>query len=99
MTKKAIKYSEAVAKLNAILSGLESERVDVDDVAVKVKEAIELIKLCRERIGSGKRYFLTCILESSLLITPKCIMEQAIWQMPQPTHFISSHSINAGPRG
>ena len=50
MTKKAIKYSEAVAKLNAILSGLESERVDVDDVAVKVKEAIELIKLCRERI-------------------------------------------------
>jgi len=50
MTKKMIKYSEAVEKLNEILSELESERVDVDDVAVKVKEAIELIKLCRERI-------------------------------------------------
>lgn len=51
MAKKMIKYSEAVEKLNEILSELESERVDVDDLAVKVKEAIELIKLCRERIG------------------------------------------------
>lgn len=50
MAKKVIKYSEAVEKLNEILSELESERVDVDDVAVKVKEAVELIKLCRERI-------------------------------------------------
>ncbi|MFH1519876.1 MAG: exodeoxyribonuclease VII small subunit [Candidatus Omnitrophota bacterium] len=50
MGKKSIKYSEAVEELNEILSGLESERVDVDDVAVKVKKAIELIKLCRERI-------------------------------------------------
>ena len=50
MSKKIIKYSEAVEGLESILSELESERVDVDDVAVKVKKAIELIKLCRERI-------------------------------------------------
>jgi len=50
MSKKMIKYSEAVEELNEILSELESERVDVDDVAVKVKKAIELIKLCREKI-------------------------------------------------
>ena len=50
MGKKVIKYSEAVEELDGILSELESERVDVDDVAVKVKKAIELIKLCRERI-------------------------------------------------
>lgn len=50
MSKKTIKYSEAVEELNEILSELESERVDVDDVAIKVKKAIELIKLCRERI-------------------------------------------------
>lgn len=50
MGKKVIKYSEAVEELDSILSELESERVDVDDVAVKVKKAIELIKLCRERI-------------------------------------------------
>ena len=50
MGKKVIKYSEAVEELDSILSERESERVDVDDVAVKVKKAIELIKLCRERI-------------------------------------------------
>jgi len=50
MSKKTVKYSEAVEELNEILSELESERVDVDDVAVKVKKAIELIKICRERI-------------------------------------------------
>lgn len=50
MGKKIIKYSEAVEELDSILSELESERVDVDDVAVKVKKAIELIKLCRGKI-------------------------------------------------
>jgi len=50
MSKKSIKYSEAVEELNGILSELESENIDVDDVAQKVKKAIELIKLCREKI-------------------------------------------------
>jgi len=50
VSKKIIKYSEAVEELEAILSELESERVDVDDMAIKVKKAVELIKLCRERI-------------------------------------------------
>ncbi|NQT28508.1 MAG: exodeoxyribonuclease VII small subunit [Candidatus Omnitrophica bacterium] len=51
MGKKEIKYSQAVEELDSILSLLESERVDVDDVAVKVKKAIELIKFCRDRIS------------------------------------------------
>jgi len=50
MSKKAIKYSEAISELNAILDGLESEQVDVDEVSIKVKRAIELIKFCREKI-------------------------------------------------
>jgi len=50
MSKKVIKYSEAVTELNIILDGLESEQVDVDEVSAKVKRAIELIKFCREKI-------------------------------------------------
>ncbi|MFA5008020.1 MAG: exodeoxyribonuclease VII small subunit [Candidatus Omnitrophota bacterium] len=50
MSKKAIKYSEAVSELNNILEDLESERVDVDELTVRVKRAVELIKLCREKI-------------------------------------------------
>ena len=51
MTKKSVKYSEAIGELNNILSDLESERIDVDEVSVKVKKAVELIKLCRDRIN------------------------------------------------
>jgi len=50
MSKKPIKYSEAINELNSILEDLESERVDVDELSVKVKRVVELIKLCREKI-------------------------------------------------
>lgn len=50
MSKKIIKYSEAISELNNILEGLETEQIDVDEVSVKVKRAVELIKLCREKI-------------------------------------------------
>lgn len=48
--KKEIKYSEAIKELNQILEDLETEKIDVDEVSLKVKRAIELIKLCRDKI-------------------------------------------------
>ena len=51
MAKKPLKYNEAVDELNNILDDLQSERIDVDEVSVKVKRAVELIKLCREKIS------------------------------------------------
>ncbi|MCM8819594.1 MAG: exodeoxyribonuclease VII small subunit [Candidatus Omnitrophica bacterium] len=50
MIKKAIKYSQAIEELNSILEDLESERIDVDEVSMKIKRAIELIRLCRQKI-------------------------------------------------
>lgn len=50
MTKKPQKYSEAMEELKEILEGLESEQIDVDELSVKVKRAMELIKLCRQKI-------------------------------------------------
>ncbi len=50
MAKKNVTYSEALKELNEILAGLESEAIDVDELAVQVKRAVELIKLCRDRI-------------------------------------------------
>jgi exodeoxyribonuclease VII small subunit len=50
MSKKNLKYSQAIQELNSILEDLESEKIDVDDVSLKVKRAIELIKFCREKI-------------------------------------------------
>lgn len=51
MAKKPLKYNEAVDELNNILDDLQSERIDVDEVSVRVKRAVELIKLCREKIS------------------------------------------------
>jgi len=51
MTKRPLKYGEAIDELNVILADLESERIDVDEVSAKVKKAVELIKLCRDRIS------------------------------------------------
>ena len=50
MAKKTVTYNEALSQLNEILTDLESERTDVDEVSLKVKKAIELIRICREKI-------------------------------------------------
>lgn len=50
MKKKGLKYSEAVKELNEILDDLQSERIEVDEVSSKVKRAVELIKMCRDKI-------------------------------------------------
>lgn len=43
-------YSSAVSELQSILGKLESEDVDVDLLAGRVRRAVELIRICRERI-------------------------------------------------
>lgn len=50
MAKKSLKYGSAVEELNNILEDLEAQSIDVDEVSVKVKRAVELIRFCREKI-------------------------------------------------
>ena len=47
-------YGQAVAELEAILAELESESVDVDRLAERVKRASALIRHCRSRVGSAR---------------------------------------------
>ncbi|MCF7875127.1 MAG: exodeoxyribonuclease VII small subunit [Candidatus Omnitrophica bacterium] len=63
MAKKEVKYSQAVDELNQILADLEAERIDVDQVSTKVKKAVELIKLCRERIENTEMEVKTIVKE------------------------------------
>lgn len=51
MGKKLLRYNEAVDELNEILSDLQSERIDVDELSTKVKRAIELIRICKDKIN------------------------------------------------
>ena len=46
-------YAEALQELQAILTELEGETVDVDVLAVRVARADELLPLCRERLEAA----------------------------------------------
>ena len=47
-------YAGALGELQAILSELEGEAVDVDVLAVRVARADELLTLCRERLEAAR---------------------------------------------
>jgi exodeoxyribonuclease VII small subunit len=50
----ALGYAEAMAELEDILGELESDHLDVDVLAERVRRASELIKTCRSRISRAQ---------------------------------------------
>ncbi|HJZ41022.1 MAG TPA: exodeoxyribonuclease VII small subunit [Bacteroidales bacterium] len=50
MTKKNLSYTEAVANIEEILQQIETGELDVDELAEKVKQASELLKLCKGKL-------------------------------------------------
>lgn len=50
MATKKIGYMEAYNELQTILSKIESDELDVDELAKNVKKASELIKLCKSKL-------------------------------------------------
>lgn len=49
-----IDYAAALAELEAILSALERDNVDVDHLAERVQRAAALITVCRARIAAAE---------------------------------------------
>ncbi len=49
-----LKYTKAVQKLDEIIIKIESEEIDVDELSAQVKEAVELIKLCKAKIEKAE---------------------------------------------
>ena len=54
-SEKVMKYADAIAEIEQILSQLHAESVSVDELEQKVKRATELIELCRERLCSVEK--------------------------------------------
>lgn len=55
MTKKNLSYAEAVANIEEILQQIETGELDVDELAEKVKQASELLKLCKGKLFQTER--------------------------------------------
>ena len=47
---KEIKYEEAVHKLEAIVDKMERGELDIDSMPAQLKEAQELVKLCKQKL-------------------------------------------------
>ena len=47
-------YSQALRELEQIISDIESEDIDVDVLAAKVKRAAFLVKLCKTRLRKAE---------------------------------------------
>jgi len=50
MSKKNLTYKEAVNEIEDILSKIENEELDVDDLSVKVKQVATLIAFCKKKL-------------------------------------------------
>ena len=49
-----LKYAQAMARLNEIISCIENEEIDVDELSRQVKEAVKLVRVCREKIEKAE---------------------------------------------
>ncbi len=47
---ETIKYEEAMAQLEAIVRKMESNELDIDEIAAQLKTAQRLIKFCRDKL-------------------------------------------------
>ena len=45
-----IKYEAALAEIRSIVSKMENDELDVDQMSVQLKRAQELIKFCKEKL-------------------------------------------------
>ena len=53
-TSAEIKYREAIERLDEIIGQIENEDIDVDELSMRVKEAVELIRVCKARVDKAE---------------------------------------------
>ncbi|MDE6019243.1 MAG: exodeoxyribonuclease VII small subunit [Muribaculaceae bacterium] len=50
MKNKEIKYSEAIAELEAITAKMQSPECDIDSLGALTSRALELLKICKDKL-------------------------------------------------
>ena len=50
MNEETMKYEEALAQLEAIVRKMEANEYNIDELAVQLKTAQRLIKLCKDKL-------------------------------------------------
>lgn len=50
MVKQQMKYEEAVRELEGIVSKMENDELDIDQLSEQLKRAKQLVKLCKDKL-------------------------------------------------
>ena len=50
MPKKQPSYNEAVAEIESIISKIENQELDIDELSTNVKRVAELLKFCKLKL-------------------------------------------------
>ncbi|MBF0123553.1 MAG: exodeoxyribonuclease VII small subunit [Candidatus Omnitrophica bacterium] len=45
-----MKYSKAMQRLEEIIKRIENDEIDIDELSEQVKEAVTLVRLCKDKI-------------------------------------------------
>jgi len=49
-----LKYGKAIERLDEIIGKIESDDIDVDELSLRLKEAVNLVKLCKSKIDKAE---------------------------------------------
>ena len=63
MEEKEFIYKEAVAELESIVRKMESDSCDIDSLSANTRRALELLKLCKERLRVTNDDVVKCLQE------------------------------------
>lgn len=50
MTKKQLTYNEAVAEIELIITKIENQELDIDELSANVKRVAELLNFCKMKL-------------------------------------------------
>lgn len=48
--KQNLKYEEAIRQLEDIVSKMENDELDIDQLSTQLKQAQQLVKLCKDKL-------------------------------------------------
>lgn len=61
---KEIKYEEALSQLEDIVSKMENEELDIDELTTELKQAQKLVKLCKDKLTKTDKEIKTILKET-----------------------------------
>lgn len=61
---KEIKYEEALSQLEDIVSKMENEELDIDELTTELKQAQKLVKLCKDKLTRTDKEIKTILKEN-----------------------------------